>query len=81
MSVGRVVFLKCGELSSEWGELSSECGTTCLRASFPWGVVLGRVVFGASCHNPVQYISLMSRSTQSTSQIQIGATTLIFKIC
>ena len=23
-----------GELSSEWDELSSECGASCLRASF-----------------------------------------------
>ena len=28
-----------GELTSDWGELSSECGASCL----------GRVFFGASC--------------------------------
>ena len=38
------------ELSSEWGELSSECGASCLGASFLWSELskgelsLGRVV-------------------------------------
>ena len=33
------------ELSSEWGELSSECEASCLGASFLWGELsLGRVV-------------------------------------
>ena len=31
-----------------WGELSSECGATYLRASCLQGN-LGRVIFGASC--------------------------------
>ena len=47
-------------LSSEWGELSSECGATCLRASFLWGELswcelsLGRVVLGRVVRNPVR---------------------------
>ena len=32
-----------------WGKLSSECGTSCLGAIFFGRVVLGQVVFGASC--------------------------------
>ena len=35
--VRRVVFLMWGELSSEWDELSSECGVSCLGASFLLG--------------------------------------------
>ena len=41
-----------------WGELSSECGASCLGARFWWGELswgelsLGRVVFGASCPAP-----------------------------
>ena len=34
-------------MSSEWGELSSECGASCLLNV--GRVVLGRVFFGASC--------------------------------
>ena len=39
-----------GELCSEWGELSSQCGVSCLGTSFLWGglswgeLSLGRVV-------------------------------------
>ena len=44
-----------GELSSEWGELSSECWASCLGVSFLWGEFsLGRVVFGASCPDPIE---------------------------
>ena len=48
--VGRVVFWMWGELSSEWDELSSNCGASCLGAIFLvgelyWGELsLGRVV-------------------------------------
>ena len=48
-------------MSSEWGELSSEYGASCLLnvgrvvlGEFSLGrVVLGRVVFGASCPDPL----------------------------
>ena len=41
---------------TNWGELSSESGASCLRARFSWGELswgelsMGRVAFGASCH-------------------------------
>ena len=49
-------------MSSEWGELSSEYGASCLLdvGRVVLGrVVLGRVVFGASCPDPpgTQYTS------------------------
>ena len=49
--VRRVVLLMWGELSSEWNELSSECGAIFLLGELSWSELsLGRVV-----HDPMEY--------------------------
>ena len=51
--VGRVVFWMWDELSSEWGELSSECGASCPGASFLWGELSwGELSLGRIVRNP-----------------------------
>ena len=48
-----------GELSSERGELSSECGASCLVASFLWGELSwGELSLGRVVRNPSQYCHL-----------------------
>ena len=55
--VGRVVFWMWGALSSEWGELSSESGASCLGESFLWGELSwGELSLGRVVRNPFQRV-------------------------
>ena len=61
-----------GELSSEWGELSSGGGASCLGASFLWGELpWGELSLGRVVRNPSTRMIDMSRSKSPEVNIYI----------